>query len=84
MALDHGLLGGVELGTLTVDQGVGRQVFHRPERLAVDGTGHADATVHGPVTQAWAVFFGEHHGAGAAIAFVAALLGAVQTQIFPK
>src|SRR5690606_21317789 len=55
---------------------VGRQVFDRPQRQAVDRMGQADAAVDGAVRQAAFSGFSQHHGAGAAVAFAAALLGA--------
>ena len=84
MRVHHGLLGGMQRLPLAVDQGVAGQVFHGEHRLTVYRMRHTDAAVDGPITELLAVFFGQHHGACTAVAFVTAFLGAGQAQIFAQ
>ena len=67
-----------------LDQWVERQVFARPQGLAIDGMRQADAGVDGAVGHAVAIGLAEHHGAGAAVAFAAALLGAGVAQVLAQ
>jgi hypothetical protein len=52
------------------------QVFDGEQRLAVQAGHELDAGIHGPQAELTVHLFAEHHGAGAAVAFGAALLGA--------
>ncbi|MPM83571.1 hypothetical protein SDC9_130635 [bioreactor metagenome] len=87
VAVHHGLLRGVQsacAGHGGVDQRVFRQVFHGPQRHAVDGVGQADATVDGLVVHGAIAHAAQHHGAGAAVALAAAFLGAGAAEVFAQ
>ncbi|MNR19200.1 hypothetical protein D3C85_1359760 [compost metagenome] len=90
VAVDHGGLGRVEAGgRFAFDQRVARQVLHRPQRQAIDRMRHAYAAVDGRVAQRFAARGRGHglandHGAGAAVAFGAAFLGAGAAQVLAQ
>ena len=78
VALDQRLLHGVQRAILL------RQVFDGEQGLAVQRGGELDAGIHGPHLQ-FAVFErSEHDGAGAAVAFGAAFLGAGAVQVLAQ
>ena len=78
MALHHGLLGRVQ-------GAVGRgNVFRSPHRHAIHRMGQPDAAVDGPGFELAIACFAHHHGAGAAVAFAAALLGAGVAQVLAQ
>ena len=78
MALHHRLLGRVQLAVWR------RQVFHRPQRHAIDRVGQPDAAVDGAVGQAVTLQFAEHDGAGATITLAATLLGSGAGEVFAQ
>ena len=78
VALHQGFLGGVQ-GAV----GCG-QVFGGPQCQAVDRMRQADATVHSLVVHLTVHHFAQHHGAGAAVALVAAFFGAGAVQVFAQ
>ncbi|MNS80671.1 hypothetical protein D3C72_1143620 [compost metagenome] len=94
VALHHGLLHGMQIGAARIGLcrlAGGFHVFHGEQRLAMQIGQQLDAGVHGLQLQALhrlrvAGFgqFGHQHGAGAAIAFIAALLGAMAMGIFAQ
>jgi len=62
-----------------------RHILHREQRLAVQHGQELDAGVHRLQRQAaLPVQHAQHHGAGAAVAFVAAFLGAAATRVFAQ
>jgi hypothetical protein len=61
------------------------EVFDREERLAVQGGQELDAGVHGLQLQAAGLGqLADDHGAGAAVAFVAAFLGACAVRVLAQ
>ena len=78
VALQHGLLGRVQCAVC------GLQVFHRPQRQPVHRMRHADAAIDGLQFQLAVFLFTDDHGAGPAVAFAAALLGAGAVQVFAQ
>jgi hypothetical protein len=69
---------------LGADQWVVRQILGCPERLAVDGVRQGDAGVDGTVADATTLGLAHDHGAGAAVAFAAALFGSSVAQVFAQ
>ncbi len=68
-----------------LDQRVFGEVFRRPQRHPVNRMGQADAAVDGAVAHlAVAISLAQHHGAGAAVALAAALLGAGAAQVLAQ
>jgi hypothetical protein len=63
---------------------IGGNIFHRPQRHAVNGMGQANAAIDGAVFQLLAIGLADHHGAGAAVAFATAFLGAGAVQVFTQ
>ena len=93
VAVDHGLLRGMQIGVRSIARGGRRgglnqrilcQIFHRPQRHAVDRVGQANAAVDRLVVQFAIALLSEHDGAGAAVAFAAAFLGAGAVQVFTQ
>jgi hypothetical protein len=78
VAPDHGLLRRVQAAV-----GAG-EVFDGPQRQAVDRVGQADAAVDRAVLQPVGRGLAQHDGAGAAVAFTAALLGAGAGQVLAQ
>ena len=78
MAVHHRLLRRVQRPVVCC------QVFHRPQRHAVDGMGKAYATIDGAVPELAVNNFPKHHRTGAAIALVATLLGAGLAQVLAQ
>ena len=78
MTIDQRLLDGVQRAV------GGGEVFHRPQRQPVDGVRHADAAVDRAVTKVAVSGLAQHHGAGTAVAFAAAFLGAGAAQVFAQ
>ena len=79
MALDHLLLHGVQ-GAVGSSH-----VFHAEQGLAVERGQEADAGVDGFQRQAAGVIeLAQHHGAGTAVAFGAAFLGAGAVRVFTQ
>ena len=60
------------------------QVLDRPQRHAVDRMRQPDAAVDGAKTQRAVLDLAEHDGAGAAVAFAAAFLGAGAAEVFAQ
>ena len=79
VAIDHRLLDGVQRAIWLA------QVFHGIEGAAVEGGQELDAGVDGLEGEtAFAIEFADDDGAGAAVAFRAAFLGAAGTQILAQ
>ena len=64
--------------------GEGGEVFDGEHGLAVEGGQEADAGIDGPQLQRAADGLAERHGAGAAVAFAAAFLGAGGVHVFAQ
>ena len=62
----------------------GGQVGGGPQCHAIDGVRHSDAAVDGAVADLIALQLPQHHGAGAAVAFVAAFLGGAVAEVFAQ
>ena len=87
VAVHHGLLGGVQIGVVGaggLDQRIAGQIFCGPQRHAVDGMGQANAAVDGLVVHCAIALGAQHDGAGSAVAFAAAFLGACAAQVFTQ
>ena len=87
MAVHQGLLHRVQGARRLpggLEQGVAGEVFDCPQCQTIDGMGQGDAAVDGPVGQALPGGFGQHHGAGAAVALAAAFLGPSASEVFPE
>ncbi|MCY1365845.1 hypothetical protein D9M69_527160 [compost metagenome] len=65
-------------------EGGGRKVFGGEHRHAIHRVGQPDAAVDGPVAQLAVHRFAQHHGAGTAVAFAAALFGRGEVQVLAQ
>ena len=85
VALHHRLLRRMQrTGGPALQQRVGRQVFHGPQGQPLHRMGHAYAAVDGLEAQRTTLGLAQNHGAGAAVAFAAAFLGAGAAQVFAQ
>ena len=85
VALHHRFLRRMQrAGGPALQQGVGRQVFHGPKGQPLHRMGHAYAAVDGLEAQRTTLGLAQNHGAGAAVAFAAAFLGAGAAQVFAQ
>ena len=78
MALHHGLLRRVKPAVVCSN------VFHRPERHAINGMRQPNTAIDSPKTKAAVFSLTQHHRAGAAVALAAAFFGAGASQVFAQ
>jgi hypothetical protein len=84
VALHQGFLAGMQVGGCARLERGGRQVFGREHRHAGHRVRQPDAAVDGLVLQLPVDGLRQHHGAGTAVAFAAALLGGTEVQVLAQ